>query len=170
MKKNTYRYICLVSTLIISVLILMKWFTISAVGTVETHSFMTIPAMLCAGAGFLTQIGGKSVAVTVLILSGILEYMCIVASSLGIWGAWRSFKNNNISTLVFASQIISGSLALIAVITICIINFVSQAMLGDIISVVPTLWLIIAIIFIVASVITSLMYSKNKEQSVIEQS
>lgn len=169
MKNNIYKYANLVSTTLVSVLILMKWFTISAMGTVETHSFMTIPAMLNEGADFLTQIGGKSVAITVLILAGILEYMCIVSSALGFWGVWRTYRYNKRSRLVLTSQIVGLSLTVIALITVFIINVVSGSMLGDIISVVPTAWLIIAVVCQVVSIVSGVLYWRETEEYYIEE-
>lgn len=163
MKQNKFKILTIVSILAVSLLILFDWFTIEAVGTKESHSFLTIPSMLTDGADFLTQLGGKTVAITVLILSACLEYMCIVACALGIWGALRSVKKKSKSKLIVMSQLVFMSITSITVIAILLINVVSVSILGGVVSVVPTVWLIAFIVFLLISFIAGSKYPSDVE-------
>lgn len=163
MKQKKYKYITIVSMFAVSFLILFDWFTIEAVGTKESHSFLTIPSMLVSGADFLTQLGGKAVAITVVILGACLEYMCLVACALGIWGAIRSIKKKRKSKLVVMSQLVFMSIASITVIAVLLINVVSVSILGGIVSVMPTIWLIAFIVFLIISFISGSKYPSDAE-------
>jgi len=158
---TVYKYINIVSSFLLAILMLIPWFTISAMGTVESHSFMTIPALLNEGAEFLTQIGGKTLAITVLLLAGVLEYMCIVVAALGIWGGVRFMFYDRKSRLVSASQIVAASLMFIGIVAIVMIDYISATMLGGIVKVIPTFGFLAGIIFLAASIIGGVMYSKK---------
>ena len=57
MKNKKYKYLTAASSFAVSVFMLFDWFIIKAMGTQESHSFITIPSMLTSGADFLKQLG-----------------------------------------------------------------------------------------------------------------
>ncbi len=161
MKNTVYKHICTVSTLIMSVLMFTKWFTIDLMVGVEKHSFLTIPDLINAAVDFLSGVAGNTAAFIILLMAGILEYLCLIAAALGIWGVIRTYMKNRKSRLVFVSQCTASCLAIIGIIAIIIIDIVSSSALGGIISIYPTLWFVFAFVSLVLSLASGYMYSKN---------
>ena len=163
MKNKKYKYLTGVSSFLVSVFMLFDWFVIKAMGTQETHSFITIPRMLTSGADFLTQIGGKLVAIIILILGGLVEFMCICAAAMGIWGAVRCFIKPYKSRLITMSQIVAVAFTSVALISVLLINVISVSNLGGIISVKPTIWLALDVVFLILSFYFSSKYPTQHE-------
>ena len=118
MKNKKYKYLTAISSFAVSVFMLFDWFIIKAMGTQEAHSFITIPSMLTSGADFLKQIGGKTAAIFILIMAGLVEFMCITASVMGIWGGirclikpYKSFARNATKHTTTETYLISYLLA-----------------------------------------------------------
>lgn len=163
MNNKKYKYLTAASSFLVSVFMLFDWFTIEAMGTKETHSFITIPRMLTSGADFLTQIGGKLVAIVILILGGLVEFMCIAAAAMGIWGSVRCIIKPYKSRLITMSQIVAVAFTSVALISVLLINVISISNLGGIISVKPTLWLALDVIFLILSFYFSSKYPSGHE-------
>ena len=159
-KYSIVKYSLLVSSLIVSLLMFFKWFDISYLSNSETHSFLTIPSLINSTVDTFKSYAGNSVTFTLLLLAGGLEYLCIMSSALGIWGIIRTLMSQRRSRLLLASQIIALSLIVIAVIAIIIIDVISGSMLGDIIKIMPTLWLLLTLVALAVSIVTGIMYSK----------
>jgi len=163
MNNKKYKYLTAVSSFLVSVFMLFDWFVIEAMGTKESHSFITIPKMLTSGADFLTQIGGKLVAIVILILGGLVEFMCISASAMGIWGGVRCIIKPYKSRLIIMSQIVAVAFTSVALVAVLLINVVSVSNLGGIISVKPTIWLALDVVFLVFSFVFSSKYPTEHE-------
>ena len=163
MKTNKYKYLTAITSFLVSIFMLFDWFVIKAVGTVESHSFITIPSMLTSGANFLTQLGGKAVAISILILGASLEYMCIASAALGIWGAIRTIIKPYKSRLITMSQIVSVALTSLALVAVILINVVSVSKLGGIVSVIPTFWFAADVIFLILSFVFSNKFPSQHE-------
>ena len=161
MKANIYKYVCLASTIIAAFLMFTKWFTIDLFIGVETHSFLTIPDLINAGVDFLKDVGGAPVAFTILLMAGILEYLCIFASAMGIWGFVRSLMKKKKSRLIFVSQCTALSLIVIAIIVIVIVDIVSSSVLGGVISIYPTVWFVLTTVFLAVSLVSGIFYAKG---------
>ncbi len=168
MKANIHKYICLVSTLIVAILMFTKWFTVDLAVSVENHSFLTIPNLINAAVDFLKDLGGATVAFTILLLAGILEYLCILASALGIWGFIRTFMKKSKSRLIFVSQCTALCLVVIATIVIIMVDIVSASALGGVISIYPTVWFVLTAVFLAASLVSGAYYAKDSEGALQE--
>ncbi len=160
MKNKVYKHICAVSTVVMAALMFTNWFTIDLMVGVERHSFLTIPDLINAAVDFLSDIAGNTATFVVLLLAGILEYLCLIAAALGIWGVIRTYMKNRKSRLVFVSQCTALCLSIIGIIAIIIIDIVSSSALGGIISIYPTIWFLLAIVFLILSLVSGYMYSK----------
>ena len=163
MKNNKYKYLTALSSFAVSVFMVFDWFTIAAMGTNEAHSFITIPKMLASGADFLTQLGGKTVAIVILIAGGMVEFMCLASAAMGIWGGVRCLIKPYKSRLVVMSQIVAVAFTSVALIAVLLINIVSVSSLGGIISVKPTIWLALDVVFLICSLIFSSKYPSQHE-------
>ena len=163
MNNKKYKYLTAASSFLVSVFMLFNWFVIEAMGTRETHSFITIPRMLTSGADFLTQIGGKHVAIAILLLGGLVEFMCIAAAAMGIWGCVRCIIKPYKSRLITMSQIVAVAFTSVALMAVLLINVVSVSNLGGIISVKPTIWLALDVVFLVLSFVFSSKYPAEHE-------
>lgn len=163
MKNTVYKHICTITTLITSVLMFTKWFTIDLAVGVEKHSFLTIPNLINAAVDFLSDIAGNTATFVILLLAGILEYLCIIAAALGIWGVIRTYMKNRKSRLIFVSQCTASCLMVIGLIAIVIIDIVSSSALGGIISIYPTLWYVFALVSLVVSMISGYIYQRKSK-------
>lgn len=163
MKNKKYKYLTAISSFAVSVFMLFDWFIIKAMGTSEAHSFITIPSMLTSGADFLKQLGGKATAIFILIMAGLVEFMCITASVMGIWGAVRCLIKPYKSRLITMSQLVAVTFTSISIMALLIINVISFSSLGGIISVKPTLWLALDVVFLILSFVFSSKYPSEYE-------
>ena len=177
-KSAVYKYITLVATLLSAIFIFFDWFRLSVPildaflesGTIQI-SYMTLPALIEDSAlGLITRMGGKTTAATTLILCAVLKYLCILSAGLGICGMWKMCIKGRISKMVFVSQIIAIALQAVAFIIIIIINVfismyapgiaqtmnVSQELIDF--NFIPTLWVMIATVSAVVSLIFSQKY------------
>ena len=78
MKKTILKIITIIFSMASAVFMFFKWFSISVADISEAHSLVTLPNLVQDGIGFITRIGGKTVAVICLIMCAILEYLCIL--------------------------------------------------------------------------------------------
>ena len=179
-KELIFRILTAVATLASAVLIFFNWFTISlpALNTFlksgeMSLSFMNLPAFMQENAiGLITRMGGKSTSATLLILCGILKYVCMVSAILAVYGIWKICIRKRKSRFIFSSQVIAiamegFSLLLIIVINIVISNYAGvfasamkvQESLIDV-SFLPTLWMVLATACSVTSLVCSNIYNK----------
>ncbi len=163
MKNKKYKYLTAISSFAVSVFMLFDWFIIKAMGTDVAHSFITIPSRLTSGADFLKQIGGKTAAIFILIMAGLVEFMCITAAVMGIWGGIRCLIKPYKSKLITMSQLVAVTFTSIAIMAVLIINVISFSSLGGVISVKPTLWLALDVVFLILSYVFSSKYPSEYE-------
>ena len=95
---------------------------------------------------------------TILLFVASLEYLCIMTTALGVWGIIRSLLKDSRSRILLAAQIIAFILTVIALATIMLINYVSGQMLGGLIEIYPTVYLVICLVALVSSTITGCVY------------
>jgi len=180
------RYATLVATLASAVFIFFNWFTVSlpALNTFltsgEMHlSFVSLPGFIQENAvGLITRMGGKSTAVTLLLLCGVLKYVCIVSAIFGLYGIWKVCIQRRKSRFIFSAQIIAIAIEAFALLLIVIINIVLSNYAGVFanamrvqeslidISFLPTVWMLLSIASSVGSLLLSNMYNKilSKEE------
>lgn len=163
MNRTFYKYTLIISVLLMSVLVFFNWFVIEAGGVIdeETHSFMTIPTLVNHGAETLSKLSTVGVAVTLMILCGILKYLCILSSALGIWGVILTFMKDKRSRLINASQMISTMLIVIALVVILAVNILSRIVVGGTVYMGPTLWFVIFALSLILSYICGYMISRQ---------
>jgi len=175
---SVYKYITIVATILSAVFIFFDWFRLSVPildtflesGTIQI-SYMTLPALVEDNAlALIVRMGGKATAATTLILCAVLKYLCVLSAGIGICGIWKVCIKGRISKMVFVSQIIALALQLVAFIVIIIINvFISMYAPGIAQSMnvspelidfnfIPTLWVIIATLSAIVSLIFSQKY------------
>ena len=159
-KYSVVKYSVLVSSLVFALLMFFKWFSISYLSNSETHSFLTIPSLINSTVDTFKSYAGKSATFALLLLSGGLEYLCILSGALGLWGVIRILMSERRSRLLLAAQIIAVSLFVIAIIAIVVVDVISASMLGDIVTIYPTVWFIIAFVSLAVSIATGIIFNK----------
>ncbi len=163
MKRNVYKYAMSASVLVMSVFIFFSWFAIGAGGVIaeETHSFMTIPNLVGHGADTLAKLSSKGVAISMLIFCGVLKYLCILSSALGVWGVVLTFVKNKKNRLLYTSQAIASMLFAFALLLLIVVNILSNAIVGGTVSVAPTLWFVIFTVSLILSYVFGYLFSKE---------
>ncbi len=145
MKKTILKYLTLITTLASAILMFFKWFTISIPGLdAETHSFFTIPDLLADAAGVLSTYAGKSSAVMIILLGGILEYMCVLSAGLSVCGIWKNCIKEKKSRFIFSGQIISLCLHFLAALVMIGTNIIFNSIIGISNLIYPTIWYILS--------------------------
>lgn len=162
-KYNIVKYLFLVFSCIFSVFMFFKWFDIFYLSSEETHSFITMTSLVNENIETFKSLLGNSASFTILLFVGSLEYLCIMSAALGIWGIIRSFVKEKRSRILLASQIIAFVLTVIALSTIILINYVSSKLLGGLVDIYPTVYLVICLVALVASTILGSVYSRYTE-------
>ena len=172
---NKLKYFTVATTVLSALFLYFNWFTLS-VPMMESFlesasfsvSFVTLPALIEENAlGLITRMGGKSTAITALLLCGILKYLCVLSTGLGLWGIWKMCVKEKRSRLIFASQLIALALQLLSFLLIILINvFISgyadsiaanmnmqEGMLEF--NFTPTLWLCLSTLSAIGSLVVS---------------
>lgn len=141
MKKTILKYLTLITTLASAILMFFKWFTISIPGLeAETHSFFTIPKLITDASGVLSTYAGKSSTVMIILLGGILEYMCVLSAGLSVCGIWKNCIREKKSRFIFSGQIISLCLHFLAALVMLGANTIFNSILGISNLIYPTIW------------------------------
>ncbi len=163
MNRAAYKYITVISVLLMSVFIFFNWFVIEAGGVIEdeAHSFMTVTTLVNNGADTLSKLSNNAVAITLLLLCGVLKYLCILSSALGIWGIILSIMKDRKSRLINSVQVISTILVLTALVLMLFVNIVSKSVVGGTVSAAPTVWFLIFTLSLVLSYISGYFFSKE---------
>ena len=162
MKQNIFRWLTFLTTLSCAVFIFFDWFKMSII-IEESFSFMTIPSLLEDAMRLIIKTQGKTFGFLIILLVGILKYMCILSSGLGIYGIWKCVIKKQRSSSLFISQVIALGLGILAIIIIfagnAIISGYVDASSINILE--ATLWLWICVISSFLSLIFQTLYSKN---------
>ena len=160
-KYKILKYTFLISSILFSAFMFFKWFQIDTqISDAEDHSFLTIPGLIVKGVDAIKSYIGNGGTFVVLLTVGTLEYLCIVSAALGIWGITRTLIKKRRSRLLFASQITALCLMALTITISLIVNFISQKMLGGLVSMTPNIWLVLSLMFLVLSLVTGYFFSK----------
>ncbi|MBR3933909.1 MAG: hypothetical protein IKJ68_08405 [Clostridia bacterium] len=160
-KLNIIKYSFLISSVLYAVFMFFRWFDIyNTISGSETHSFLTIPTLINDSVETFKSYAGAPATFTILLFAGTLEYLCIVGAALGIWGVIRTLMKRRRSRLLLSSQIISLCLVVLALLAIVIINVISNSHLTGLVSISPTLGLLMSVLFLVVSIVTGIIYRK----------
>jgi hypothetical protein len=137
---------------------------------------MSLPGFMEENAiGLITRMGGKNTSVTLLILCGILKYICLLSAIFGVCGLWKVCITRRKSRFIFSAQVIAIAIEGFAFLLIIIINIVISNYAGVFadamkvqeslidISFLPTLWLALATLCSVGALIISNIYNKMIE-------
>ena len=160
MKKTVLKYTTLIFTMLSAIFVFLPWFNIKIFDE-ELHSFITIPNLLANASGILMGYAGKTSAVSIIILGGVLEYLCIISGGLALCGIWKNCFREKKTKMIFTSQIITISLIIIASIAMLGSNYLIQTALNIEGIIAPTVCFIISIVFTVASFVSQLFYNKE---------
>jgi len=154
MKKNVLKYFTLVITLVAASLVFFHWFTVSIPGLEpEGHSFVTIPDLLEDAAGMVSGYAGKSTAVMIILLGGILEYMCVLSAGLSVCGIWKNCIRGRKSRFIFSGQVIALCLHFLAALVMVGANVLVNSIIGISNLIMPTIWYILSVVFSVGALI-----------------
>lgn len=161
MKKTILKIITIIFSLASAVFMFFKWFSISVADISEAHSLVTLPNLVQDGTGFITRIGGKTVAGISLILCAVLEYLCILSAGLSAYGSIRLALGSNRTRMIFSSQVIAIILQIIVGLIMVAANIISSKIAVGLVNLMPTIWYGISALCSVTACITSMYYSKK---------
>lgn len=179
---KSYRIFTLVTTLLSAIFIFPSWFSLSVPmldSFLESDSlqisFFTLPTFL-EEHGLLTHItniGGKSAALIILLLSGVFKYLCVLSSGLALYGIWKSCIKKRPTRFLISSQVIAWVLHSICLLIIIGFAIVLAVFAGSIseatgfseklldVRFIPTVWFYLSLASSVLSLIFAIKYKKE---------
>ena len=179
---KSYRMYTLVATVLSAIFIFPSWFELSVPmldSFLENESlyisFFSLPDFLSEHGllTHITNIGGKTSALIVLLLSGILKYLCVLSAGLGLYGVWKSCIKKRPTRFILSSQIIALVLhfiCLVIIISFKVILYIYSSNISDLsglspelfdVSFIPTIWFYLSLVCSVGSLIFSIKYKKE---------
>lgn len=178
---KSFRIYTLVTTLLSAIFIFPGWFSLS-VPLLESFlesdslyiSFFRLPEFIIDHGilTHITNIGGKSVSLAVLILCAVLKYMCVLSSGLAIYGVWKSCIKKRPTRFLISSQIIALVLHCLCIMIVLGFAIAMNVFSGSIsaatgfsekllnVSFIPTVWFYLSLISCVLSLIFAIKYKK----------
>lgn len=178
---KSFRIYTLVATVLSVIFLFPSWFSLSVPmldSFLESDSlyisFFTLPGFL-EEHGLLTHItniGGKSAALTVLIASGILKYLCVLSAGLALYGLWKSCIKKKPTRFLISSQIIALVLHSVCILIIISFAIIINIFAGNLsqttgfseklldVSFIPTVWFYLSFASCVLSLIFAIKYKK----------
>lgn len=160
MKKTVLKCMTLVFTMFSAIFAFLPWFNINVLSE-ELHSFITIPRLLADATGILAGYAGKNYAVVIIILGGVLEYLCILSAGLSLVGIWKNCFREVKSRLIFSAQIIMISLDVLALVAIFGVNYLVQTVISMDTVMMPTICFAVSVVFTIASLVSNIMYNRE---------
>lgn len=162
MKKTVLKYLTLIIAAASASLVFFNWFTISIPGLEpEGHSFVTVPSLLEDAAGMVSGYAGKSSAVMIILLGGILEYMCVLSAGLTVCGIWKNCILERKSRFIFSGQVIALCLHFLAALVMVGANILVNSIIGISNLILPTMWYILSVVLSVVTLVSLRFLNKE---------
>lgn len=181
---KSYKNYTIAATVLSAIFLFPSWFSLSVpmldsfleAGSVQI-SFFNLPSFLEENAllTHITNMAGKSAALSVLIFSAILKYLCVLSAGLALYGVWKSCIKKRPSRFILSSQIIALSLSFISILIVVsfmvIMNYYAES-ISEVsgistrfldISFMPTVWFYLSLASSVCSLIFSGKYRRETE-------
>ncbi len=179
--KNRIKDFCVISCLLSAVFLFFNWITldIPILGSfLESSSFsisfFTLPKLIEENVlGLITRLAGKPIAITVILLCGMLKYLCVLSLGFSVWGTWEMYMKKGKTRFVFSSLVISLALAVLSFLVIIVVNiliYIYSPAISEMIGFtdsafklrfVPTVWLILSFLLSLASSVFLYLFSKE---------